>query len=402
MDSKAQKKGIDKTVPFNANIHTSNDRCIKQRYEYIPIDFIKVQILKYKKEHFINNPLLEFTHVLDKDEVKYLKCTFENFTLKIYVSGYIVLSGSIHKYFNNGLHNYNDFNKYDFDHSIQRLTNFLNIETSYMYIIQLEYGFNLNLDIQVDSILNNLMIHKRVEMEQPINDNRGKYNQFKHSNYIIKIYDKGKQYKQHKNILRIEIKQINWSEYRLKGIRTMYDFILQDKLPFLNYLISKWNEILFFDPLNKDEHKWSKYSNKNFWIELNTKSNPTYHKHQKRLFQINSSYGTQNKISESIISKQNQLQGVTNFEYKPKTRKCLVTGLDITNQKENSFLLSHSGLYQLLDNDNTTFDYLRKRYLTPNWQTSSTQIQVKEIAHNIRNKYFNNQHKYNPNQLLIF
>jgi len=402
MVTMAQKKGIVKSVPFNANIHTSNESCITQRYEYIPIDFIKVQIIGYEKEHFTNNPLLEFTHVLDNDEVKFQKCTFENFTLKIYVSGYIVLGGSIHKYFNNGLHNYNDFNKYDFDHSIQRLTNFLNIETSSMRIIHLEYGFNLNLDTQVDSILNNLMVHKRVEMEQPINDKRGKYNQFKHSNYIIKIYDKGKQYKQPKNILRIEIKQTNWSEYRLKGIITLNDFVQVDKKPFVNNLIKKWNEILFFDPLNKDEHKWSKYSNKNFWIELNTKSNKTYNKHQKRLFQINSSYGTQNKISEFIITTQNLLQGVTNFEYKPKTRKCLVTGVDITNQKENSFLLSHSGLYQLLDNDNTTFDYLRKRYLTPNWQTSSTQIQVKEIAHNIRNKYFNNQHRYNPNQLLIF
>jgi hypothetical protein len=81
----------------------------------------------------------------------------------------------------------------------------------------------------------------------------------------------------------------------------------------------------------------------------------------------------------------------------------LITGLNISMQKSNSFLLSHSGLKYYYKTDKKVFNEVKRKYLSNKWIDANDKIQIKEIAHNIRNKYNNNlvsQSKY-KNQLQL-
>jgi len=54
-------------------------------------------------------------------------------------------------------------------------------------------------------------------------------------------------------------------------------------------------------------------------------------------------------------------------------------------QKKGSFLLSITGLKYYFNTDKKIYNEIKRQYLTDKWQKSSFDIQIKEIAHNIRN-----------------
>jgi hypothetical protein len=75
-------------------------------------------------------------------------------------------------------------------------------------------------------------------------------------------------------------------------------------------------------------------------------------------------------------------------------------------QREKSKLLSHSGLKYYHEKDKISFEMIKRKYLSQKWIESETDVQIKEIAHNIRNKYNNlklKQRRLNPqHQTKIF
>ena len=83
-------------------------------------------------------------------------------------------------------------------------------------------------------------------------------------------------------------------------------------------------------------------------------------------------------------------------------RSCLVTGLNISMQKKNSFLLSHTGLKYYFKTDKKIFLELKRKYLTTNWANANHKKQIKEIAHCIRRKHQYNKVKQIDNQLQLF
>ena len=76
-----------------------------------------------------------------------------------------------------------------------------------------------------------------------------------------------------------------------------------------------------------------------------------------------------------------------------KSKTCLVTKVDISMQKEESFLLSHTGLYFYLENDYELFKKTKQKYLTKKWWSADTKTQIKEIAHNIRTTFTNKERR---------
>lgn len=380
---------------------------LKQRYDYIPIDYIRGQIIGLSKSHFLDNDTLVFTPVFERetsDCVKYWYCGLNNLKLKIYESGGIYISGSLHKFYNGGLHNHNQFSESQYLDVLSQLKETFRITPENIYIQCLEYGVNVKPPIKTNDILNNLIQHKNQDFEQKISNDRGKYLQCEHSQYIIKVYNKAKQYKLKDEVLRIEIKQTNWSNYRKQSITTLHDFNNVDKSIFVSYLLEKWNEIVLFDPTNREVGQWIKYSNINFWRSLDPKSDKTKFTHKTRLKELNKSKGRdiQTLINDQIINTINQLQGVRNYNFSTNQRVCKLTGVNISMQRNDSFLLSHGGLYHLLHNDKKTFERISKLFLTSNWTTSSIDKKVKEIAHNIRAKYTHRKRKYKGQQTTMF
>jgi len=69
-------------------------------------------------------------------------------------------------------------------------------------------------------------------------------------------------------------------------------------------------------------------------------------------------------------------------------KQCLVTGLDISMQKITSKFMSISGIKFYKKNYPEIYKELKKR-LSDKWKNESLEIRFKEIAHSIRNEYFN-------------
>lgn len=381
--------------------NTIQSNCIIiQRYDYIPIDFIKCKVIGLSLDHFKQNMNLIEYESKKENKSKYLYYSKDNIKIKYFVeSGLITLSGSLHKYFNDGLHNHSLFTYENYLNALERLKNDFAVEPENLYILTLEYGVNLKPPIKTKRILDNLLMHRQTISETKINNIRGHYKQFKHDKYIIKAYDKAKQFKLKYELMRFEIKETNWSENRLKhGIKTLADFNKSDKTIFVNRLINKWDEIIFYDPTINGLDKWDKYSNENFWSDDNIKKQKS--KHLKRLNDLikNHSDNIKRQISNEII---NIIQRVQNSDFSKK-RTCKLTGVDISQQQKESFLLSHTGLKQLRETNYQAYNRLRDIFLSHKWETSSTQTQIKEIAHNIRSKYNYLQRHKPANQLRLF
>lgn len=86
-------------------------------------------------------------------------------------------------------------------------------------------------------------------------------------------------------------------------------------------------------------------------------------------------------------------------------RFCLVTGLNISMQKSDSILLSHTGLKYYYKTNKKIYEEVKYKYLSTKWIDSNYKTQIKEIAHNIRNTHSNYKTKqqriYQPQQLQL-
>lgn len=401
-----KKEGCNDLHPSNFANNTTDKSGIIQSYQYIPTDYIKCEVIGFDKKHFLNNNKLEFTpKLIGRDEIHFHYLIDENIKIKVYESNRIFMDGSLHKYSNNGIHNFDDFTHARFIEVLDKLNQRFGIKPKNMRILCLEYGFNVTPPIHPDLIINHTLKHKQKDSEIELSNDRAKYRQFKHQDYIIKIYNKGKQYKCKNSILRIEIKQTDWSvKYRKIGINTLDDFINHDKTIFINDLLQKWNEVLFYDPTIKDNKKYLHYRDVNYWNQLRlTVSGKTYNKHVKRLRELNAMMGdnVQQVVSDIILSKANEMQRGNVLPLSQK-KYCKLTGIEIHNQRKDSFLLSHRGLKYIRARHPDRYKSLENRFLSNKWTTATPQTKIKEIAHNIRTRFTNQQQRKNPYQLTIF
>jgi hypothetical protein len=397
-------RGCNDTRPPNFANNTTDKSGITQNYDYIPIDYVKCEVIGLNKDFFLNNPNLIFTpKIKDRDELHFHYLIDENMKLKIYESNKIFIDGSLHKYANKGIHNHDNFTNFRFDEALNKLNKRLGIKPVNMRILCLEYGFNITPPIDPNLIIDHLLKHKQKDSEILLSNDRAKYRQFEHQDYIIKTYNKGKQYNCKENILRIEVKQTDWTKYRRIGMNTLEDFIYHDKTIFVNDLLNKWNEILFYDPTITDNMKYLHYRDVNYWNGLRTKSNKTYSVHTKRLREINATKGAnvQKQISDLLLEKVRTMQGGNVLLLSTK-KYCKLTGIEIKDQREHSFLLSHGGLKNIIKHHPERFKDLERRFLSGKWATATQQTKIKEIAHNIRTRYTRQNQRHNPMQTTIF
>jgi len=398
-------------APQSANNHSSDLELDVQRYsnmpiKFIPPDYVRLELIGIDRNQL--NPNLSFIPILGEDGIiKSEYCLREGIKLKIYnSSNRMILSGSLHKYYNKGIHNYDQFNSKNLDNTIIKLCQEFGVKTKNLKIIQLEFGVNLKVDFKVSKLLENLIEHKKVEPTTDKDLKCNEYKQFNHNDYILKIYSKGDQYHLPDQTLRVEIKQTNWSDYRIKNkIETLDDFLKSDKRFIVDRLLRCWNEVIFFDPYAYREKVYQDFSNAQYWRDLREKKNRMKFKRKKdELNEFNKKHGgdIQNIVSRLIIETIMKLQDVTNSNFR-ENRMCRVTGYSIENQRKDSFLLSHKGIKKIVETNSQLFDWLRFKFLTVKWIDHPVEKQIEEIAHNIRNKYNyqikKNQNNQNSNQL---
>jgi hypothetical protein len=223
-------------------------------------------------------------------------------------------------------------------------------------------------------------------------------------------------------IMRFEIKYTKMQKLNERGIYNLKDLFEYGLQNFKVEVLTEFNNILFYDNTIKSESKLLvKYKNPLYWIELlSNKTNNLFNYHRKILKQITStsSQNIQLQTAEIMIKKIDFLNSNTTQidpliilskhvvslnQITSKNTLCKVTGFNISMQKDNSILLSHTGLKYYYKTDRKIFEQLKRKYLSKQWNGANFETQIKEIAHNIRNTKSNQTNKqkkvYQPQQI---
>ncbi|MCF6185707.1 MAG: FecR domain-containing protein, partial [Bacteroidales bacterium] len=382
---------------------------------------------------------------------------YQNITFEIINNNYVNINGSLHKYSNKGIHNYDDFDLEKLFNTIKDLYYKFNINPCLTPINNIEFAVNINTSFNPKSFIQHNIINYKGK-QASINTFKGKgyLKEFITNRYIVKVYDKGLQFKQSKNIFRFEVKVLKMEHLKNIGIKNLADILKPRVLNDLgSLLVETFNNLLIFDNTvnfdeltNKEQKIYQNGINPMFWENLKPNANnyehgnndnqykkdrKTYYRKLEQFKNLIKKYNDntiQNKLAEQIKNKWNGLINIdiekrdklTDFSNEisrqkkgqinrvpievekskkgqintsnivsicyTSDKKCLVTGLDISMQKETSKFMSISGLKYYKKNNPEIYKILEKR-LSNKWKTKSTDIQIKEIAHSIRNEYFN-------------
>jgi len=393
------------------------------------IDGIKIVNLGIEPEIFLNNELLDFPQSISEKtgEILNKKRTIEYKGLIITITpeNVVKISGSLHKYSNNGYHNHNDFTYSDLLNVIVDLWRLFSINPANVVLNNLEFGVNVEVPFNPNLFIDNLIHFKRTCFNV-VTRNKQKYAESLKNRYILKIYNKGLQYGLETNILRYEIKVIRSEHLKQFDIKHLHDILNLEKLDILKKdLVESFKDIVYWNPgINEDRFPTKqKELLKNgksliYWNELYQAQRRTYYNKLKSFRELVDQYGEFpfHSIPDQINSKWDQLlnfstkdlRKLTEFENElqiPKIaqinisnkllirannnseieRKCLVTGLDISMQKRGSKFLCTTGIKYIYENDKSTFEILEKR-LTDKWENESLEVRINEIHHSIRNE----------------
>lgn len=390
------------------------------------IDFIKYELIGITPKSLGDNSLLEFETKVNTSTGElgvYSHAYFKGLEFKIYSSteanpsGRITIEGSLHKYWNDGGHNFNDFNIHNVSEVIQNLNFRFNIQPENCQLKQLEIGVNIVPPYSTKTILQSCIMHKTDLFKWVFTADEGNYIQVQHSNYYIKIYDKQKHYVNKgfevpRETMRFEIKYKREklsTTLKKKGIITLQDVLNFGLHNFKPLLLQEWRNVLFYDFTTLDNSRFKhRYSNPVYWVNLK-QENFKYHRKNLNKITENNPENLKTKIADLIAEKVDILN-IKTTRIKPlyiplipvvnklqrgvlENKKCTVTGLNIEMQKNDSFLLSHEGLKYYYSTDRKVFDEVKGKYLTGIWSKEDHKTQIKEIAHNIRNAASNRRIK---------
>ena len=217
----------------------------------------------------------------------------KNMKLELFPNGYVELAGSLHKYYNDGKHNYNQFDRKEAEIALKRLIEATGLELPFFKVDSVEVGVNLMPPIPSDDIINNALIYKRRPFEAKHRNDEGNYRQVKLYEYLVKLYNKRLHYEIQGydigyEILRFELK-INkmrmlskYKVFTLEDLINNIEDIVKDMLP------KAWREVLLYDPtMNKQtKEKTLQYANVNFWRGIAGKNNRSYNYHSRKLYRM--------------------------------------------------------------------------------------------------------------------
>ena len=404
------------------------------------IDYVKILFSNIDIKRLYNLPFLDFTTVVNlktgepttKKVVDYHFCK-----ITIYDNGIVLFTGSIHKLYNSlkriKAPNYKEQKQYKgFNGNQFNLTNIIEVRehlktlfncTPQQMIFQnIEFGINTTPNFCPQLFIKGLLFHYGKLFEYKYKEH---FAQVKHQQYILKIYNKSNQYGIKNHTLRIEIKILKTEFLKQTGIKTFEDITTNSLNKAKELLLKSFDEVVYYDYTIKKKNLTKRqkqslinYSNPRYWIYT---LKPKYRdRHKKKLLEITRVYSQslKAKIKEDIIKKCviiNRLSesakcviintsyiglNITQKHPTKTPKKCLLTGIDISMQK-NSNLLSNTGLKHLEKTNNKEFTFLVKTLITGSRNKYEKDIYSK-LSKQIRNRYYNNLPYQNSSQMELF
>jgi len=229
---------------------------------------------------------------------------------------WLVIRGSIHRFYNDGGTNGNDFFQWQFKESITKIETLLNLSISDFKLENFEIAVNLETELTALKYIRSLVYDgNKAFADLNINDIYvGK--QCTRQDTTFKVYDKGKQDKAgNRRLLRIELK---FNRMRLLtdpngrfNICTLSDLTNPEKVGVLGQeLANRWGHVIFYDgaidekALTPDEltRLW-KYRSPQFWQEHNRDQRYKARLKFDKLIAEKATRQTQKEIEKMILSK---------------------------------------------------------------------------------------------------
>jgi len=238
------------------------------------IDGVKIRVINTDPGIFLNNPVLDFKQersIKTGEPSNKIVAEYKGLTFKIYTSGLINIQGSLHKFYNDGYHNHDDFHIKLLEEAINLFVSEFNLELRNCTLVNLEVGANVTPVIPTKEVLRYMYMHQKKEFLYGDFKN-GTYKQASYREYYLKAYDKAQQHKLQREVFRFEIKMVTSRYINKFKIYTLEDLLNPVLLKGLcKHLIDRWREILMWDPSVYDYSTNIAYKNK-----LANWANPTY------------------------------------------------------------------------------------------------------------------------------
>ena len=383
-----------------------------------------------------NNPLLEYfseeQRRITKDELKETQTRSYRNLRFIKHTNCLIIIGSIHTFFNDGLHNANDFSFVNSIATIQILIDQFNLDSSKCIIQNIEFGLNILPQTEVKNIVNWLKYHEKNEFYKDpglqYSKRSQKYNtDGKANNYkVIKAYAKGIEkfngitYAE-PNTLRFEVGSKQAKYFNRLGICTLADLLKPEiYLTLATELAKEFDNILLLEKgFQGIDNKLDKFLNPDFWENCINGSRNQFAKQKQSYFNLLNNFPGNihseiknllkakldffsEELKTGAIStgltqrKKVQFPQYLSMEYAPIHSKCIVTGLPIHNQRPGTKYVGHKSIKWYYENKPETYEKQLKSLLTDKWLRLNfgkpIQAYFDEIYHQIRNRALDPKH----------
>ncbi|HWW39357.1 MAG TPA: hypothetical protein VNZ46_08610 [Pedobacter sp.] len=263
----------------------------------------------------INDEKLNINKIVNSDgEIKSFYGNFMGLKLQIFPSGHIIIKGSLHKYYNQGLHNYNDFDIVSLKCAIDSLQKDFYLDPKLARIENIEFGVNISPTFDVDEFLDHLMWFRNKPFNIMATKGCGNGREYYFNQYGIKIYNKALQYGLPQNLLRVEKKITTMCALKFGKI-CLFDLL---KIRLWDHckcsLIEMFKEIIINEPFDLKSLKKTELKNyysvvdKSQWLGINKDKRKTRKKGFNALISKYGSRKYQLNIQNLIHSKCNELK----------------------------------------------------------------------------------------------
>ncbi len=229
--------------------------------------------------------------------------SYKDYKTNRIVEGVFVMRGSLHKYFNAGKDNKNDFKYSDFVSVLLDLDVNLGVDSDTTRVQMFEFGLNIKTSQKPKQVLNRIILHNNKEPKRD-----PEYLFFEYKQYTLKIYSKDEK----NNILRIEIhlKRKQWKGFNSVSILSdLLDVRLWEVMK--NVLIEAVSNCLILDIptkkletlTDKEQIKYYQYLTPTFWTGLNKKDRYYYKKELNKFIEKYNGNALKNELIEALKSK---------------------------------------------------------------------------------------------------
>lgn len=283
------------------------------------IDFVKVRINdKGFAERLRQNPNFDFIGKINPDTGEQKDgsraADFKNLKIVLYPSGMVEVTGSLHKFANNGAHNYDSFTYQRLVQTIGDIMTLLETSPDRVSLHNVEFGVNISLDTSPSRFLDNILNYRFKLPEMRMFNGKGYLLQWVQQNYIVKVYDKKHQYQLDTNVLRFEVKTMAMVHLAGVEVRTLADLLDIAKLRRLGVeLCETYKGLMIGEKLDTgqmsrpERRVYEQGMNPNFWRDLTDRKQRNYYR--ERFEQVIRKYGlgVRERVGQLIADKVGEL-----------------------------------------------------------------------------------------------